>query len=132
MSTLPTPPLTLGKIVYARVLDSRGSGEYKRRPLVVVVPPSCDDPTFTWVGASTVPPTPEQAPYCVQLPHAGPPRGHRYTRLTQPTFVYCYWSGTLRLNEIVEPANDILGQVHEVQLEQILKIVAKLEAEAKR
>lgn len=129
---MPALPITLGRIVYARVPDSRGEGEYKRRPLVVVVPPVGDDQTFTWVGGSTTEPTPEQERYCVQLPHAGPPRGHRYTRLTRPTYVFCYWTGPLKSEDITDPSNDINGQVHEVQLEQILRIIAELDAESNR
>ena len=127
---MPTPSIFFGRIVWARVADARDGGALKRRPVVVIRPPTATDPTFDWVGCSTQPPRPEDKRYFVQLSSGGPPHGHRYTKFKEPSYCYAYWTGTMHPDDIENPETDVRGQVHEAQMIEVVEAFERAKADA--
>lgn len=100
----------------------------KKRPVVVIRLPTDDNPTFDYLGCSTIPPDEVEAPWCVKLNSAGPPNGDRYTKLKEPTWLRAHWSGEMYPDEIENPDRDISGKLHEEQLVEVLTLVAAVRA----
>ena len=124
------PDLRLGRIVYARVVDSDGqTREMKRRPLVVICAPQAGSDTFVWLACSTKAPPDAELAYSIPLDYKATPGGHRYTHFGEPTYLYCRWTGVMRLDEILNPTQDIRGTLHSVQIELMLEIIGKLQAD---
>jgi hypothetical protein len=96
----------------------------KVRPLIIIRPPERDLPgcDFDVACASTTKPLENEVVYTVELPHSKP-HGHRWTRLKEPTWVYCYWLRTLKIKDIVNSG----GLVHENQMRSIFKIINDLD-----
>jgi len=121
-----TPDLKLGRIVRVRVPDSHGAGDYKKRPVVVLRAPTLADQTFDWIGVSTQPPSKLESPFTIALDYADSPTGHRYTKLQEPSFLYCRWVGIMAVIDIEDAERDVRGTLHPVQIEVMLTILASI------
>lgn len=93
-----------GRIVWSRIPDMQGRGEYKLRPCLLLTPPTDvgSKRIIKIVGGSTIPPTETNLPFTIRVNGSRDMHGspNPKTGLPEQTWFYAFWILTIQTSQI--------------------------------